>query len=247
MAADDHDRIEELLAGYALQSLSGEDAARADRLLAGHVPGCSLCREILVEFQAVTGDLALTVPPLEPPTTLLPRLQREIRSGPAPSRVHRFSVPALAAAASFVALVAVAGFAVSLSGRVGEIENQRKLVTQALSDASARGATPVGLRAEEGNRADNAMVEISGPELERLTLVGTRVPDPRPGDVYRIWFGRDGEWNYAGEFVPEGGYVVLALTIDTSSYDQLLITEEPASAAPTTPAEDWAWSSTLTS
>lgn len=246
MAAGDHDRIEELLAGYVLQSLSGEDASRADRLLAGHVPTCSLCREILVEFQAVTGDLALTVPPLEPPDTLLPRLQREIRSGPAPARVNRFSVPALAAAASFVALVAVAGFAVSLSGRVDEVESQRRLVTQALSDASARGAAPVGLQAE-GNRPDNAIVEISGPALERFTLVGTAVPDPRAGDVYRIWFGRGGEWDYAGEFVPEGGYVVLALTIDTGQYDQLLITEEPATAEATTPAEDWAWSSSLAS
>jgi hypothetical protein len=247
MATGDHDRIEELLAGYVLQSLSGEDASRADRLLAGHVPSCSLCREILVDFQAVTGDLALTVPPMEPPDALLPRLQREIRSGPTPTRVHRFSVPALAAAASFVALVAVAGFAVSLSGRVDEVESQRELVTQALSDASARGAEPVGLRAEEGNRPDNAIVEISGDELERFTLVGTGVPDPRAGDVYRIWFGRGEEWSYAGEFVPEGGYVVLTLTIDTSQYDQLLITEEPAAAEPTTPAEDWAWSSSLAS
>ncbi len=245
MAAGDHDRIEELLAGYVLQSLSGEDASRADRLLASHVPSCSLCREILVEFQAVTGDLALTVPPMEPPDALLPRLHREIRSGPAFAPVHRFSVPALAAAASFVALVAVAGFAVSLSGRVDEIESQRELVTQALSDASARGAAPVGLRAEEGNRPDNAIVEISGPE--RFTLVGTAVPDPRAGDVYRIWFGRGGQWDYAGEFVPEGGYVVLALSIDTSQYDQLLITEEPASAEPTSPADDWAWSSSLAS
>lgn len=45
--------------------------------------------------------------------------------------------------------------------------------------------------------------------------------------------------------MPEGGYVVLALTIDTSQYDELLITEEPAAAEPTTPAEDWAWSSSL--
>jgi hypothetical protein len=89
------------------------------------------------------------------------------------------------------------------------------------------------------------MIEISGPNLERFTLVGTQVPDPRPGDVYRIWFGRGEGWDYAGEFVPEGGYVVLALTIDTSEYDQLLITEEPATSQPTTPAEDWAWSSSL--
>ena len=69
MAADDHDLIEELLAGYALQSLSGEDAAKADRLLAGHVPSCSLCREILVDFQAVTGDIALSGEPSGSPNS----------------------------------------------------------------------------------------------------------------------------------------------------------------------------------
>ena len=34
----DHDAIDELLAGYVLQALSGPDAADADRLLAEHVP-----------------------------------------------------------------------------------------------------------------------------------------------------------------------------------------------------------------
>ena len=90
MAAGDHERIEELLAGYVLQSLSGEDAARADWLLARHVPSCSRCREILVDFQAVTGDLALTAQPLEPPETLLPRLQPSRLGQPrAPGRSRR--------------------------------------------------------------------------------------------------------------------------------------------------------------
>ena len=35
-----HEAIEELLAGYVLRSLSGEDAARADHLLSDHVPQC---------------------------------------------------------------------------------------------------------------------------------------------------------------------------------------------------------------
>ena len=35
-----HEAIEELLVGYVLRSLSGEDAARADHLLSDHVPHC---------------------------------------------------------------------------------------------------------------------------------------------------------------------------------------------------------------
>ena len=35
---EDHERIDELLAGYVLLSLSGEDAAEADRVLIDHVP-----------------------------------------------------------------------------------------------------------------------------------------------------------------------------------------------------------------
>jgi len=41
---EDHERIDELLAGYVLLSLSGEDAAEADRILVDHVPSCATCR-----------------------------------------------------------------------------------------------------------------------------------------------------------------------------------------------------------
>ena len=68
-----HEAIEELLAGYVLRSLSGEDAARADHLLSEHVPHCPACRDSLAVFQGVTADLALEVAPVRPPDTLLPR------------------------------------------------------------------------------------------------------------------------------------------------------------------------------
>jgi len=53
---EDHERIDELLAGYVLLSLSGEDAAEADRILVDHVPSCPTCRANLSEFQAVAGE-----------------------------------------------------------------------------------------------------------------------------------------------------------------------------------------------
>jgi hypothetical protein len=247
MAATDHEHIEELLAGYVLQGLEGSDADEADRLLTEHVPSCAACRDTLSDFQAITGDLALTLSPVPPPDMLLPRLRTEASRAPAGRSPRRFNVPVIAAAASFVALLAVAGFAVALNSRVSQVEGQRELVSQALSDASAAGATPVGLQGEEGNRPDNAMVEVSGPQVERFTLVGSAVPPPRPGDVYRLWFGSGGGgWRFKAQFVPDGGYVGLSFPVDTSQYDTVLITEESASRTPATPSPDWAWSSTLT-
>src|SRR3954454_2545884 len=105
----EHDRIEELLAGYALQSLSGDDARETDRLLADHVPSCAACRGILRDFQGVTGDLALGAEAVAPPDVLLPRLHREMG---APARRRR-PVAVAAAAASIVAVVGMAGLSVS--------------------------------------------------------------------------------------------------------------------------------------
>ena len=75
---NDHEAIDELLAGYVLRSLSGEDAAEADHLLSDHVPTCAACRDTLAAFQDLSADLALDAVPLAPPETLLPRLQREL-------------------------------------------------------------------------------------------------------------------------------------------------------------------------
>src|SRR6059036_381924 len=73
---EDHDRIEEMLAGYVLLGLSGEDAVEADRLLSEHVPSCPRCRDAMAGFQAVAGDLALAVSPAQPPDLVLPRIRR---------------------------------------------------------------------------------------------------------------------------------------------------------------------------
>ena len=53
---EDHTAIEELLAGYVLRSLTGEDASEADRLLSDHVPICSLCRQTLAGFLGIAND-----------------------------------------------------------------------------------------------------------------------------------------------------------------------------------------------
>src|SRR6266540_3855990 len=112
---EDHDRIEELLAGYVLLGLSGEDAVEADRLLSEHVPSCPRCRDQVAGFQAVAGDLALAVSPVPPPDLLLPRIRRGVAETPVRRR-NRASV--VAVAAGVAAIVGLAGLSVQLGGRV---------------------------------------------------------------------------------------------------------------------------------
>src|SRR6266540_7150260 len=119
---EDHDRIQELLAGYVLLSLSGEDAVEADRLLSEHVPSCPRCRDQVAGFRALAGDLALAVSPVPPPDLLLPRIRRGVAETPVRRR-NRASV--VAVAAGVAAIVGLAGLSVQLGGRVSRTEQQR--------------------------------------------------------------------------------------------------------------------------
>jgi hypothetical protein len=146
---EDHERTEELLAGYVLLGLSGEDAMEADRLLSEHVPSCPLCRDQVAGFQAVAGDLALAVSPAQPPDLLLPRIRRGVAETPVRRR-NRASL--VAVAAGVAAIVGVAGLSVQLGGRVSRTEQK--------PEAGPTGQGP-GLRA---CRNDVLGIEISYPE-----------------------------------------------------------------------------------
>lgn len=252
---EDHEAIEELLAGYALRSLSDEDAERADLVLTEHVPECPMCRDTLADFQVVTANLSLTAPAAEPPDLLLARLRREISEEPAAvsarrrrdvrASERRWGAATIGLAASFVAIVAMGALSVSLGSRASRAEDQRGFLTRAFTDASAGGVTPNGLEGT-GEAAAGTMVEISGPQLERMYLISTDCPLPAPGNVYRLWLGNQGSFELLGEFVPaEDGWVGLELTVDTTGADELAVTEEPAGSVPRTPSEEWRWGTQL--
>ena len=237
---EEHERIEELLAGYALLGLSGEDAIEADRLLSEHVPSCPLCRETMAGFQAVAGELALAPTPVEPPELLLPRIRRSIAD--VPVRRGR-SASLVAVAASVAALLALGGLSLSLGSRVSRAEAQRGKLLGLMQALQRPGANHVSLQpqgtASPGMQGSaSPMMEVSGPSLEHMYVVGQDVPQPAPGNEYRLWLGSGGTFQAVegGTFLPEDGLVVLELTVDPSRYDEILITEEPAGSNPSTPS-----------
>ena len=232
--SQDHERTIELLAGYMLLALAGEDSAEADRLLSEHVPACLECRSALAEMRATMGDLALAAPPVPAPDLVLAR----IRHGIADVHVRRRRGAGLVAlVASVAALVGMAGFSLSLGSRARDAEAQRGTALAVLNAMQQPGADPVPL--EPSTESTGALVEISGPDLETMYLYGSDVPAPQPGNAYQLWLGSGGSFTPVGQpFVPEGGLVLLELTVDPSLYDEILITEEPIGVAPSVPTPD---------
>ena len=217
-----HEAMQEILAGYALRSLSGEDAAAADRLLVDHVPGCLDCRRTLEAFQLVSADLALDVDPVAPPDTLLPRLHREMGA----QARRRRPVYLVAIAASVAAVVGMGGFALTQGARANRFAVQNQQLTNAFDFARANNAsmTPVG-----------PVSEVSSPGVRECYVYGTKVPMPASGFTYALWVVQGTKATFVGDFVPDDGVVVVHLLLDPTTYDRLLVTEERVGSVPTTP------------
>jgi Anti-sigma-K factor rskA len=236
---DDHERIEELLAGYALLSLSDEDAAEADRLLAEHVPTCLPCRQSLAEYRTVAGDLALAADPVDPPEALLARIRAGMDGVPLSRRRAAGRGSWLALAAGVVALAAMGGFSFLAMGRASQAEDDRTLALELVSLMRSPGVDPVRVEPEGMAPMSSGFVGVAAPDVRKLYLVADVCPDPAPGHAYQLWLGEDGAFRPVGPmFVPEGGSVLIELTVDVGHYDEVWITEEDAGSPPTSPSTD---------
>ncbi|HEY7401815.1 MAG TPA: hypothetical protein VH989_13080 [Actinomycetota bacterium] len=225
----EHEAIEELLAGYVLRSLSGEDAREADRLLSEHVPGCARCRDALAGYRDVAADLALEPAPIAAPDVLLPRLHRELEV-PAP---RRRPAVLFAAAASVVAVLGLGGLAVTQGMQASDARRQAALAQQFVefSQQPDTRQVPVG-----------PVTEYGRPGIEELWLYGTGVPEPGPDMVWRVWLVSGSTYTFCADFRPVDGRVILACPADSARIDKVLVDEVPAGSAHTEPVDE-TWSS----
>lgn len=229
----DHEAIDELLAGYVLRSLTGEDAEAADRLLTDHVPDCTDCLATLDAFQGLTGDIALVAAPVSVPDTMLPRLHRSL-DGRRSRRMPTWHPGRLVAAAAAVALIGVAGLAITqVGGDAG---------TQLLTQADLQVVNEVASRSDAQVRDYGAAEEVTAPGLEEIYLRGSGVPSPPDGWTYRLWaISPSGAATYVGDFVPVAGAILLGIAIDPTAVESLLITSEPAGSEPAEPGQPAPW------
>jgi hypothetical protein len=226
--AREHERIDELLAGYALGSLEGDDAAEADHLLSSHVPDCLRCRRTLLAFTATAADLALATEPIAPPDTLLPRLHRELE--PRRRRFPRTGAVAVGAAAAVVVL----GIMLSQSLRLADVQQRNRLMNQVLQYLQRPGATTDRLVAAE-DASEAPMSEVAAPDAEHFYLIGTDVPEPPPGTAYGVWLSDGVDAVYAGELPWGPGLRVVRIPFDRSRFDRVLVTVETVGTTPEAP------------
>jgi hypothetical protein len=133
----------------------------------------------------------------------------------------------VAVAASVAAVVGMGGFALSQGARANRLGAQNQFLTDMTDFARRNNArmTPVG-----------PVSEVASAGVQECYIYGTDVPMPAPGYTYRLWLEKTGsEATFAGNFLPEDGVVSLQLEFDPSTYDQVVVTEEPVGSVPGTP------------
>ena len=170
----DHTPWEELAAGYAVNALEPED----EQAFAGHLRGCDRCRATLAEMQQVASEVAYAVEPVEPPADL----RRRILDNAAAERVAVFgttppTVPSparqraemrwrprlswVAAAAAGLAIVALAGWNVTLRGDNDAQQAALDRRTAALRCLAAPDAPTFALTGSSGQRATTCLAGSS--------------------------------------------------------------------------------------
>jgi hypothetical protein len=221
-----------LIAGYALRSLSGEDATEADRLLSQHVPGCERCRATLLAFTDTVADLAFAADPIAPPETLLPRLHRELEP-----RGRRPAAGRWAGVAAGVAVVLVTGgLAVSQVLRASDLQDRNALFAQALRYSQRPDADSARLvGADAANPAP--VSQVAAPDVDHFFLVGSDVPPAPAGLVYGIWLSDGVDAVFAGTLVPGLDVTVVRVPFDRSGFDRVLITLEIEGTVPSEPGD----------
>jgi len=226
---EDHERIEELLAGYALRTLSGDDAREADRLLSDHVPDCETCRATLRAFTEVVADLAFAADPEAPPETLLPRIHREMEP-----RTRRAGARWAGVAAGVAVVVITGGLAISQGLRAGSLSEEQQQLVEAVNAIDQPGANNLSIGAADPDGPEPVM-GVTAPKQRLLYLIGRDVPSPQAGYVYRVWLIEEGTPVYAGEFVDGQDVTVEVIEVDPAVLDSVRITVEREGSEPTAP------------
>lgn len=224
-----HDRVEELLAGYVLGGLDEEDRALAERAMSEHVTECGGCRRTLGEFRAVAGDLALAAPPTPPPDALRARLRAPAGPEPAASSLDRRAPLRWAALAGAAALfLGLSGWTLTLADRLGEAETRQSWMVDAVSSLGDPAADVVPLQ----GTARGTILVLFTKEGGRMYLFASGMESPRTG-VYKVWLVRGDRATPGGTFVPDHGVVMERMEPVPRDLDVVMVTHEPEGGVPT--------------
>ena len=247
-----HSEYEELAAGYVLGALEPDD----EHVFQQHLSGCPVCEANVRELEAVVGELAYTVPPLDPPDTLWAGIRREI--GPEAARrpaipgaapgppvgagARRLRVlPALAAAAAILLVVVLSLWNLNLRDQNAVYRDRVAALERATELANDPGASLVTLDDQPGTTGAQATV-IASSRQDRGVLLIENLPPLQRNRVYELWGIPGGNLDKAEKalvFVPlrRQGTQALQFEVPIQPGTVFAITDEPGpdgSEKPTT-------------
>jgi anti-sigma-K factor RskA len=250
-----HSEYEELAAGYVLGALEPDD----EHVFTEHLGGCAICEANVRELEAVAGELAYAVPPVDPPDTLWAGIRREIRpearrgavpplapgTGPGLAVGGRGPrlLPWVAAAAAILLVVVLSLWNLSLRDenavyrdRVAALERATQLANDPTANLVALDDNPA---APPGAQA----TVIASTREDRGVLLIENLPLLQRGRVYELWGipagGTTADAEKAVVFVPlrRTGTQTLQFEVPIQPGTTFAITDEPGpdgSEKPTT-------------
>jgi anti-sigma-K factor RskA len=246
-----HSEYEELAAGYVLGALEPDD----EHAFQEHLGGCPVCEANVRELEAVVGELAYSVPPVDPPDTLWAGIRREVRpeaarrpsipgpTGP-PAGTRRLRLlPALAAAAAILLVVVLSLWNLNLRDQNAVYRARVAALERATELANDPGASLVTLADQAGTTGARATV-IASSRQDRGVLLIENLPPLQRNRVYELWgipaggTGKDAQ--KALVFVPlrRQGTQALQFGVPIQPGTQFAITEEPGPDGSETPSSE---------
>jgi hypothetical protein len=220
----EHERVQEALAARALCALTEEEDEAAEALIRAHLPSCAECNAIREDFDSIAGELALASRSKRPPADILVRLHRGVEPD---RRSRRVGIAGALTVGALIIAVGLGAWSVHLTGRISRAEEQQANAAELISAVSVPASKIVPLAAPGTAAASAPVAAVYVPGRAHLYVVGN-LPLPHPDRVYQVWLGRAGSFASGGTFVPDHrGLVMVRVPTDGSSYDHVLITEEP--------------------
>jgi anti-sigma-K factor RskA len=244
-----HAEYEELAAGYVLGALEPDD----EHVFQQHLSGCPVCEATVRELEAVVGELAYAVPPVDPPDTLWAGIRREIR----PEAARRGALPAvapgtgtggrglrllpgLAAAAAILLVVVLSLWNLNLRDQNALYRDRVAALEEAARLANDPTSSLVSLDGGAGAAGAQATV-IASTRQDRGVLLVQNLPPLQRNRVYELWGVPGGDIAQAQKalvFLPlrRQGPQALEFQVPIQPGTAFAITEEPApdgSAKPT--------------
>lgn len=229
--------VTDQIAAYALNIL---DAAEASQV-AAHLVECTSCQQALQSYEEMMGQLAETLPQVEPPPTLKTRIMQLMKEDDAVDETavpKPATTPAKPAKSSWwqnlfpkrpiwqpVLLIALLALLIS-----------NLQLRQRLEETShPAGFGTVTLTSTDETAVATGIIIISADGLQG-TLVVQDLPILPETEAYQLWLGKEGQPPVSGGVfdVNENGYRAIWLNSEDplASYTEFDVTLEPSGGSP---------------